>query len=118
MIDTSFEAQPFLQKHVYANCNDLIQHLLKGAEGLNAEWANDLFRQHEEFDSSDYCPDPDPEFRKPVEFYIVSPEFANHLKNHNELLTNPFGFYIWGREITDQSILLDYVFQQFLEKIK
>lgn len=118
MTDQSREAQDFLYKHVHANCSQLIDHLLKDPEGLDAQWAHDLFGQYEESEDSDYCPEPDPELREPYEFWIISSQFAYFLQQHNQLLTDYFGFHIWGRETTGQSILLDYVFQQVWKEYK
>lgn len=132
MTDQSPEAHAFLQKHVYANANQLIQYLLENNDkSFGEEWHEELFchyytsTENLDLDSgNDYCPneDPEPELREPFEFWIVSDDFAHYLQQENALLTNHFGFWIWGRETTGQSIILDYIFQkvwqQFKEKSK
>ena len=131
--DQSIEAHAFLEKNVYANANSLIQHFLENTEPFGEEWHEELFchydttahsepelyhetQLYEDYDPSledNYCPDDsEPELREPYEFYIVSNYFAEQLKLNNALLTNQFGFWIWGRETTGQSIVLDYIFQK------
>lgn len=125
--DQSEEAHLFLHKHIHVRANSLISELLeKGQKDWDLtqyQWYEDLFCQYDEdhdiwktdedYDGTNYCPsEPDPELREPFEFWIVSEHFAHKLKEHNELLTNHWGFWIWGRETTGQSIILDYVFQK------
>jgi|SaaInl74LU_5_DNA_1037368.scaffolds.fasta_scaffold01552_7 hypothetical protein len=138
--DQSPEAHNFLEKHVYVNANPLIQYLLESTkEPFGEEWYEELFchydtssnsepelyhetQLYEDYNPSlegDYCPeDFEPELREPYEFYIVSNYFAEQLKAHNALLTNQFGFWIWGRETTGQSIILDYIFQKIWQQFK
>jgi hypothetical protein len=136
MTDQSPEAHVFLQKHVYANANQLIQYLLENSDKtFGEEWHEELFCHYhtstEEPESyhqtelysdpgNDYCPDEDsePELREPFEFWIVSNDFAYYLQQENALLTNHFGFWIWGRETTGQSIILDYIFQKIWQQFK
>jgi hypothetical protein len=126
--DQSQEAHDFLDKHIHARANILITELLDKFS-LNwdideASWYQDLFMQTQQIedqdpsDSSDYCPEPELCNREPYEFWIVSDYFAHKLKENNELLTNHWGFWIWGRETTGQSILLDYVFQKIYNDFK
>jgi hypothetical protein len=125
--DQSKEAHLFLDKHIHARANSLISELLeKGQKDwdlIDSPWYEDLFCQYEENsntcesdphgDIEDYCPEePDPQIRDPYEFWIVSDYFASKLKAQDQLLTDHWGFWIWGRETTNQSILLDYVFQK------
>lgn len=124
--DQSKEAHLFLQKHIHVRANSLISELLEitqqNSDLMNSPWYEDLFCQYEDSDIWDedpdcigdnYCPSElDPELREPYEFWIVSDFLASNLKAENQLLTNCWGFWIWGRETTGQSILLDYVFQK------
>lgn len=140
MTDQSVEAHNFLEKHVYVNANPLIQYLFESnKESFGEEWHEELFCHYETSSNSepelyhetqlyedynpsledDYCPeDFEPELREPYEFYIISNYFAEQLKAHNALLTNQFGFWIWGRETTGQSIILDYIFQKIWQQFK
>jgi hypothetical protein len=116
MIDQSPKAHEFLDKHILANANLLIKQLLT-INDFEQDWYQELFCKYEEPESSlenDYCSE-DPQLIEPYEFYIVSDYFAYKLKEHNELLTNQYGFWIWGRTTTGQSIILDYVFQRIWE---
>lgn len=107
MIDQSIEAQKFLHKNVHVNCGPMIHYLLSVGEEsfIGHEWYEDLFLASSEEDYEEYS------VREPYEFYIVDEYLAMLLKNQNCLLTDYFGFWIWGRETTGQSILLDHVFQ-------
>jgi hypothetical protein len=145
--DQSPEAYEFLNKHVHARANGLIQDLLdknqRNFQLSEEQWYQDLFNQfqeseesiysnppeiyhetplYEDYDPSieaDYCPeDYDPELREPYEFWIVSDFLANKLKDNSALLTNQWGFWIWGRETTGQSILIDYIFQKIWDDFK
>jgi|11BtaG_2_1085332.scaffolds.fasta_scaffold00001_7 hypothetical protein len=128
--DQSAEAQNFLEKHVHARANLLIKELLEKGQRdwdlTSQQWYEDLFCQYEEdfdiwkvdedYEGTNYCPpEPDPKVREPFEFWIVSDYFANKLKDNGHLVTNHWGFWIWGRETTGQSILIDYVFQKIWE---
>lgn len=119
----SKEAQEFLTKHIYARANLLINELLEKSQRdwnlTEYQWYEDLFLQLEEQDedqlslnSDDYCPESEAEYRDPYEFWIVSDYFAEKLRLNNELLTDHWGFWIWGRETTGQSILIDHIFQK------
>ena len=129
MTDQSIEAHMFLQKHIYVTANLLIDEFAqKLPDATESAWYEDLFCQYEKPDiwekdsnwiDANYCPsEPDPELREPYEFWIVSDFFAQKLKKHDQLLTNHYGFWIWGRETTGQSIVLDYVFQQIWKNFK
>ena len=114
--DQSPEAHMFIQEHVLANANVLMDELIRISEkDWNLEdqsWFEDLYLQFEQSESSEnYDEDDDSELRNPYEFYIVSDFFARQLKKHDQLVTDHFGFSIWGRETTGQHIILDYVFQ-------
>lgn len=123
--DQSIEAHDFLQEHVKVNANILIQDLLDKAsrswDSSQYPWYEDLFFQYHDQDiiqdentyqNPDYYPpEPDPELREPYEFWIVSKYFGEMLQERNELITNYWGFYLWGRETTGQSIILDSIFQ-------
>lgn len=127
--DQSPQANAFLDKHIHARANGLIQDLLESNQRnfdlIEKEWYQDLFGQfqdNESFHSTlelDYCPqDYEPELREPYEFWIVSDFFAQKLKTQNALLTQHWGFWIWGRETTGQSILIDYIFQKIWDDFK
>ena len=127
--DQSQAAQDFLDKHIYARANLLIDELTKKLpDATESPWYEDLFYQYKEPDiweedpdwiGTNYCPpEPDPEFREPYEFWIVSDFFAQKLKKYDYLLTNHWGFWIWGRETTGQSILIDWVFQKIWDDHK
>ena len=127
--DQSQAAQDFLDKHIHARANLLIDEFAqKLPDATQSAWYEDLFCQYEEPDiweedpdwiGTNYCPpEPDPEFREPYEFWIVSDFFAQQLKKHDHLLTNHWGFWIWGRETTGQSILIDWVFQKIWDDYK
>lgn len=143
MTDQSKEAHDFLDRNVFVNANSLIQHFISSNErnfgAYEEQWYQDLFcnysndsyeppelyhetQLYEDYDPSlenDYCPDYfEPELREPYEFYIVSNYFAEQLRINNALLTNQFGFWIWGRETTGQSIILDYIFQKIWQDFK
>lgn len=111
--DQSLDAQNFLDKHVHARANLLISELLEKGQRdwdlTESQWYQDLFSQYEE----DF-----PELREPFEFWIVSDFFAQKLKEEGALLTKHWGFWIWGRETTGQSILIDYIFQKIWESFK
>ena len=120
--DQSPPAQEFLQNNILTNCSALINDLLaKNQRNWDLEsdtWFQDLFLQ-EDFQSReeyilsglpDHFIEPD-FFREALEFYIVSDYFAARLKERDALLTNHWNFWIWGRETTGQSIILDYIFQ-------
>jgi hypothetical protein len=123
--DQSIEAHDFLQEHVKVNANMLIQDLLDKAQRdwdlTNYPWYEDLFYQYQENDiwevdedweGTNYCPpEPDPELREPYEYWIVSQYFGEMLKERQALVTNHWGFWLWGRETTGQSIVLDTIFQ-------
>lgn len=128
----TIETYDFLNKHIRANCSMLINDLLKENDRNwnleNKNWFEQLFCQYEEPDiweedpdwtDTNYCPsepEPEPELRQPYEFYIVSDWFAARLKEQDQLLTDYWGFWIWGRETTGQSIVLDYVFQKIYQE--
>lgn len=124
MNDQSLEAQNFLYKHVHARANHLIYRLLDRYDNYSEdEWYSDLFLQYEEPDeldapenSEDYPPELEP--RAPYEFWIVSELLASKLKERDALLTDDFGFWIWGRETTGQSILIDWIFQDIWHSVK
>jgi len=131
--DQSLDAQYFLDKHIHARANLLISELLEKGQRdwdlTESQWYQDLFSQYEEdfdiwktdedYDGTNYCPsEPEPELREPFEFWIVSDFFAQKLKEEGALLTKHWGFWIWGRETTGQSILIDYIFQKIWESFK
>ena len=106
--DQSPEALAFLDKHVLAGANQLLSYLQEKTTGdiYCEDWYAALFFQEEEADDSDYT-----QHREPLEFWIISPDLARWFKERNALLTNEFGFWLWGRETSGQSILLDGIFQ-------
>lgn len=127
--DQSKEAQDFLAKHVHARANILINELLEKSQRdwnlTEYQWYEDLFLQPQQQDeedylsnSDDYCLELEIEYKEPYEFWIVSDYFATKLKENNELLTDHWGFWIWGRETTGQSILIDYIFQKIYDNYK
>ena len=108
MTDQSIEAHNFLSKHVHVNCSTLITYLLEITNNcFDNDWYLHLFECYEEsdLDSSEL------ELIQPYEFYIVSDYFASLLQKQGCILTDYFGFWIWGRTTTGQSIILDHVFQ-------
>lgn len=123
--DQSKEAHDFLQEHVKVNANMLIQDLLDEAQrnwdSSKYPWYEDLFYQYqdndiwaidEDWEGTNYCPpEPDPELREPYEYWIVSDYLGEQLKARNALVTKHWGFWLWGRETTGQSIILDAIFQ-------
>jgi len=122
-MDQSLKAQELLRRNVILNLNLLIQYLLdinRRNWDLNSEdWFGDLFLQHKEveyFLEEDEEPDIEYETREPYEFWVVSDYLGEYLKKKEELITRQWGFYIWGRETTGQSILLDHVFQEFIKE--
>jgi hypothetical protein len=110
--DQSPAALDFLDKHVLAGANQLVSYLQEKTTGdvYYEDWYAALFFQEEEAeeeaDDSDYTV-----HREPLEFWIISPDLARWFKERNALLTNEFGFWLWGRETSGQSILLDEIFQ-------
>lgn len=130
--DQSQAAQDFLAKHIHVRANLLINELLEKYQRdwslTESPWYEQLFCQYEEQDiweedpdwiGTNYCPpEPEPDLREPYEFWIVSDFFAQKLKQNDQLLTNHWGFWIWGRETTGQSILIDYVFQKIWDDYK
>ena len=118
--DQSAQAHQFLDASILLNCNSLIYDLLElgqsGFDFSDQSWYGSLFLQSSQHPDLDIDEDPIP--RQPYEFWIVSDPFAHKLKIHNQLLTNHWGFWIWGRETTGQSIILDYVFQKIYDDFK
>ena len=114
--DQSPEAHAFLNKHIHARANLLINELLEKSQRdfdfTECPWYEDLFLQYHQEENLDSSP------REPYEFWIISEYFANQLNKLDQLLTNHWGFYIWGRETTGQSIVLDYVFQKIYNNYK
>lgn len=120
--DQSREAHNFLHQSILARANTLIHELsinlpLHGVYLCEQPWYEDLFMQYQEYDEDNEVSE-EPRHREPFEFWIVSDSFAHKLLQENELLTDHFGFWIWGRETTGQSILIDYVFQKIYKDHK
>ena len=119
--DQSPEAYAFLNKHIHARANLLINELLEKSQRdwnlTEYPWYEDLFLQYNQETSEDE-ENLDSSPREPYEFWIISDYFATKLKENNELLTNHWGFWIWGRETTGQSILIDYIFQKIYNDFK
>ena len=119
-MDQSPKAQDLLNKHIILNLNQVIQYLLEvhsnNCDLHCEEWFEDLFLQHKSIHGEEE--DGDCEFidREPYEFWAVSNYFGEFLEKKNELVTNAWGFKLWGRETTGQSILIDYVFQEFVRE--
>ena len=127
--DQSKEAQDFLAKHIHARANILIDDILNNLDVnwniTDCVWYEDLFLQPRNQNEEEYLSNLDhssseeeAEYREPYEFWIVSDYFASKLKESNELLTDHWGFWIWGRETTGQSILIDYIFQKIYDNYK
>lgn len=118
MTDQSKEAHDFLSREVLLNCNAIINDILENFKNQwdysENPWFEDLFLQYHEPEED--CDEQ--EIREPYEFYAVSDRFAHMLQEHNQLLTNHWGFWIWGREATGQSIILDHVFQKVWSEYK
>lgn len=94
------EYSQFLRCHVKVNITSMINELKR--ETPRGKWYDDLFEQ---------LPDPTydlvgdregelEECRDPSQFWIVSPLLAEALLKKGQLLTNEFGFWIWGREFS------------------
>lgn len=124
-MDQSEKAQELLRRNVILNLNQLIQYLLEANQRnwhLNSEdWFESLFLQYKEVEHfqeevEEEEPDIEYETREPYEFWVVSNYFGEYLEKKEELTTKQWGFYIWGRETTGQSILLDHVFQEFIKE--
>jgi hypothetical protein len=119
-MDQSLKASELLRKNVILNLNQLIQYILHLNQrnwDLNSEdWFEQLFLQYQEveYTGKDAEEDPEYETREPYEFWVVSDYFGEFLEANQELTTKEWGFYIWGRETTGQSILLDSIFQKFI----
>lgn len=116
-MDQSPKAQELLRKNIILNLNQLIQYIIevgKGNADIHSEdWFERLFLQsepifHEEEGEGEYVT------REPYEFWVVSEYFGEFLEANEELTTKEWGFYLWGRETTGQSILLDSIFQKFV----
>ncbi len=118
MNDTFLKIADFKSKHILAPCGQLIRDLLhKSQRDWNLSeypWYSDLFMHTEELYSEDFYNDPsvDPIYRSPIQFWIVSDWFGKQLKSRNQLITNHWGFYIWGRETCNIAICDDDTFLQ------
>lgn len=119
MTDQSMAAHSFLDANILANANELINWLLEKSQRdwqlEEYSWYEDLFMQYHEEDlddEDDGFSDSDTYPREPYEFYFVSEYFAKKLLEQEALVSNSWGLWIWGRETTGQSIILDYVFQE------
>jgi len=127
-MDQSPQAYEFLNRNIRANCSMLINDLIKQNErNWNLEdkyWFDQLFCQYEETaawkatEDEDWESEPDLTPREPYEFYIVDNWFAARLREHDQLLTDYWGFWVWGRETTGQSIIIDWVFQKIYADYK
>ena len=121
-MDQSPKAQALLNKHITLNLNWVIQYILHTNEFnfdfSNEEWFESLFLQHREVENADREEEEEVEYetREPYEFWAVSNYFGEFLQKKDELVTDVWGFYLWGRETTGQSILLDHVFQEFVKE--
>ena len=117
--DFSREAYEFLSRRIRSNCSMLINDLLRENQRNwdlnNKYWFKQLYCQPIESSSNEESMD---SFREPSEFYIVDDYFAARLKEHNQLLTNYWGFWVWGREDTNQEIIADDVFQKIFSNYK
>lgn len=116
-----------VQKYVDDNVERCITYLMyrlylnycKNPLPEDMSWFSDLYLQYKSDETSlsnifyDYCPyDEDTGLREPQEFYIVSDTFARDLLSENALLTNRFGFWIWGRESTAKPLVEDELVQK------
>ena len=117
-VDQSPKAKELLNKHIILNLNQVIQYLLTDPRAhLNCEeWFEDLLLQSTSIHGEGEEGDCEYVTREPYEFWAVSSYFGEFLKKKDELVTDFWGFYLWGRETTGQSILLDYVFQEFVKE--
>ena len=90
------EYSEFLKTHIKVNITNMIHHL-KGAP--RGKWYDDLFDQITD-PTYDLIGDREEEenWRIPTEFWVVSDALAEALLRKGELLTNDFGFWVWGRE--------------------
>jgi len=123
-MDQSEKAKELLRRNVILNLNQLIYYLLeinqRNWDLFSEEWYDSLFLQSEkveyvqEKEGEEEEEDPEYETRKPYEFYVVSDYFGEFLEENENLITKEWGFYLWGREATGQSILLDSIFQKFV----
>lgn len=116
-----------VQEYVNNNVERCISYLMyrlylnycKNPLPEDMSWFSDLYLQYNSDETStsnifyDYCPyDEDTGLREPQEFYIVSDTFATDLLSENALLTNHFGFWIWGRESTAKPLVEDELVQK------
>lgn len=120
-----------VQKYVDDNVERCITYLMyrlylnycKNPLPEDMPWFSDLYLQYKSDETSlsnifyDYCPyDEDTGLREPQEFYIVSDTFAKDLLSENALLTNRFGFWIWGRESTAKPLIEDELVQKIVSR--
>mgnify|MGYP006409281065 FL=1 len=96
----------FVYDNVPTGCTELISYLLRKSQKdpdlKEYLWYKNLFiGSYESIDLWEKNKDSleyEPKLREPVTFWIVSDLLATQLKKKNALLTNHFGFWIWGKE--------------------
>ena len=85
----------FLETHVISNVTCYIR-------GLHDEYEKSLPRPHNiqepKWFKDLFLQFPEVWYREPDEFWAVSDSLAEALLEEGELLTNEFGFWVWGRE--------------------
>lgn len=120
--DQSPEALRFLGQNVYLNVSSIIDELIQVHSQLGTlhdqEWYEELYLQHSvtQIEDEDGCVEEDYNDREPYEVWCVSSYLFSHFEDQDELVSNSWGLYLWGRETTGQSILLDHSFQEAWKK--
>lgn len=120
------DMQDFLDKNIYVKADVLIANLLfQNQRNFQLEdqlWYRDLFCKYAVYNPPPYT---DMEFviknpdildqelipREAYQFWIISDLLAQSFKKQNQLLTNQWGFWIWGREAYDELTIHDEAFQ-------
>lgn len=114
----SLEAKELLRESIKVCLSQLLSYLLdninESVEICSEEWFEELFMQYHSVHGEGEEGDCEFMNREPYEFWVVSSDFGEFLKDRGKLVTEEWGFYLWGRECSGQSILMDSVFQDFL----
>lgn len=93
------EYADFLKTHVKVNITNMVMELKPFSwedEVTHSKWYEDLYEQVVDPTLDEW----QQEHRTPDEFWVVSPSLAKELRKKDQLLTDHFGFWVWGREIT------------------
>lgn len=96
----------FRQEHIISFCRPLITDMIrKSPNCIKEPWYSDLFLKPSSFETLNS------NYRCPKQYVVVSDWFGEELKLCDQLVTNYWGFYIWGREEYTLSILDSQVFR-------